>query len=102
MKIEERMIRRDMEDIIEIGSALEIFYNSPAGTIVRAMANAITTKQFTGTEDNQTSADKKLGRAEGVNLLITDIELAIDDMKRLTKEIHDEQGGKDGISERQR
>jgi hypothetical protein len=91
MKIEERMMRRSEEDIIEIGSALETFYNSPAGTIVRAMANAITTRQFTGTEDNETMAAKKLGRAEGISLLITDIELAIDDMKRLNVEIKEDQ-----------
>jgi hypothetical protein len=91
MTIEERIIRRNQEDIIEIGSALEIFYNSPAGTIVRAMANALTTQQFVGTEDNQTPANKKLGRAEGIALLITDIELAIDDMRRLTVELKEEQ-----------
>jgi hypothetical protein len=104
MNIEQRMMRRNDEDIIEIGSALEKFYNSPAGTIVRAMANAITTRQFTGVEDNETMAAKKLGRAEGVSLLITDIELAIDDMNRLTREIKEDQklGGLDGISESQR
>lgn len=91
MKIEERIIRHNQEDIIEIGSALEKFYNSEAGTIVRAMANAITTRQFTSTEDNITSSDKKLGRAEGLMLLITDIEMAIDDMNRLTIEIKEDQ-----------
>ena len=90
MNIEERILRRNQEDVIEIGSALEIFYNSPAGTIVRAMVNAITTKQFLG-EDNHFSADRKLGRAEGLALLITDIELAIDDMNRLTIEIKEDQ-----------
>lgn len=89
MKIEERIVRRNQEDIIEIGASLEKFYNGSSGTIVRALANAITTRQFTGVEDNQTSADRKLGRAEGISLLITDIELAIDDMKRLTVEIRE-------------
>lgn len=91
MKIEERMMRREQEDIIHIGMALESFYNSDAGTIVRALANAITTRQFTGIDDNQSRAEKKLGRAEGISLLITDIELAIDDMKRLTVEIKEDQ-----------
>ncbi len=90
MTIEERIVRRNQEDIIEIGSALEQFYNSAAGTVVRALANAITTRQFLG-EDNHISADRKLGRAEGLSLLITDIELAIDDMKRLTVELKEEQ-----------
>lgn len=91
MRIEERMIRRDQEDTVIIGQSLKKFYDSEAGTIVRAMANAITTRQFIGTEDNLTPADKKLGRAEGVALLITDIELAIDDMRRLTQEIKEDQ-----------
>ena len=90
MKIEERMIRREQEDLIEIGSALEKFYNGAAGTIVRAMVNAITTKQFLG-EDNHISSDRKLGRAEGLSLLITDIEIAIDDMKKLQAEVKEEQ-----------
>lgn len=90
MTIEERIVRHNQEDIIYIGEALEKFYNSDAGTIFRALANSITTKQFLG-EDNHISADRKLGRAEGLSLLITDIEMAIDDMKRLTVEIKEEQ-----------
>lgn len=90
MKIEERIVRRNMEDVIEIGSALEKFYNGSAGTIFRALANARTTEQFTSTEDNHTSSDKKLGRAEGINLLIQDIERAIDDKNRLTMEMKEE------------
>lgn len=96
MNIEERMIRKNPEDIMEIGSALATFYEGPAGVVVRAMANAITMRQFTATEDNMTPADKKLGRAEGVNLLITDIEIAIDDMRRLTAEVKEEQRVKEG------
>lgn len=91
MKIEDRIIRRNQEDIIEIGSSLEKFYNGSAGTIVRAIANAITMEQFTNIEDNITSSDKRLGRAEGINMLIHRIELAIDDMQRLTAEIKEEQ-----------
>lgn len=90
MNIEERLLRGSQEDILEIGSALETFYNGPSGTIVRALANAITTRQFIG-EENHISADRKLGRAEGLALLISDIEIAIDDMKRLTVDIKEEQ-----------
>jgi hypothetical protein len=91
MKIEDRLLRKSQEDIIEIGSALEQFYNSPAGTIVRAMANAITTNQFINTTDNETAASRRLGRAEGISILITDIELAIDDMRRLSTDLKEEQ-----------
>ena len=90
MTIEERIVRRNQEDIIEIGSALENFYNSPAGTIVRVLANTITTEQFDGME-NHINADRKLGRAEGLAILIKRIELAIDDMQRLNVEIKEEQ-----------
>ncbi len=91
MNIEERIVRHTQEDIIEIGMALEGFYNSSAGTVVRAMANAITHEQFINTEDNITSSDKRLGRAEGVNLLINRIEIAIEDMQRLIIETKEEQ-----------
>lgn len=91
MKIEDRIVRRNQEDIIEIGAALEKFYNGSAGTIVRAMANAITMEQFINVEDNNTPSDKRLGRAEGINILIHRIEMAIDDMQRLTAEIKEEQ-----------
>lgn len=90
MKIEERILRGEQEDVIEIGQTLETFYNSDAGAIFRALANAIITKQFTDTQDNNTSSDKKLGRAEGVTLLITDIEIAIDNMRRFTAPIKEE------------
>ncbi len=91
MNIKERMMRRSQEDIITIGLALESFYDSDAGEIIRAMINALTTKQFTGIDDNQSRAEKKLGRAEGLSLLLTDIEMAIDDMRRLTAEMREEQ-----------
>ncbi len=91
MTIEERMVRNNNEDQMEIGSALEDFYNSSAGTIFRAMANAITNEQFTGIDDIQTSADRKLGRAEGIHLLIQRIEYAIQDKTRLTSEIKEDQ-----------
>lgn len=91
MKIEERMMRKSQEDIMEIGSALEKFYDSPAGTIVRAIANARTVEQYTQVEDNKTSSDRRLGRAEGIHILITDIELAIDDMRRLSVELKEDQ-----------
>jgi hypothetical protein len=91
MKIEQRLVRMNEEDVIEIGSALEKFYNGSAGTIIRAMVNAITLEQFTAVEDNKTSSDKRLGRAEGVNMLINRIEMAIDNMQRREAEVREEQ-----------
>lgn len=91
MNIEERILRRNQEDVIEIGSALEGFYNSSAGTIFRAMANSITTEQFLSLTDNVTSSDKKLGRAEGIAMLISNIEMAIEDMKRLNVDLKEDQ-----------
>ena len=91
MTIEERIVRNNQEDVIWIGMALDSFYNSDAGTIFRAMANAITHEQFINTDDHVTPADKKLGRAEGVNLIIERIERAIEDMNRLNAEIKEEQ-----------
>jgi hypothetical protein len=101
MKIEERMLRNNQEDEIEIGLALENFYNSDAGAIFRALVNSITIDQYANPQDNTTSADRRLGRAEGLHLLIEDIELAIQRMKSYTAEIKEDQrlGGSD-VSER--
>lgn len=90
MQISDRIVRREIEDRVEIGIRLEDFYNSDAGTVIRAMINARISEQFSNPEDAKTSADRKLGRAEGLQMLINDIELAIQDMKQLTAPIEEQ------------
>lgn len=93
MKIEEKIYRASrgfQDEKIEIGSALQKFYNGVSGSIIRAMVNAITSEQFEGM-DNHISAERKLGRAEGLAMLVKRIELAIQNMEELTMEIKEEQ-----------
>ena len=78
MKIEERLVRRELEDIIEIGQVLERFYNAQAGTIVRAIIQGLLTAEARTHWDNtEVSGDRILGRIEGINMVRQSIELAI-------------------------
>jgi hypothetical protein len=85
MQIEERLVRRDQEDIIEIGRVAEKFYNGQAGVLFRSIINGIIQDEISQEHDVSTSADRRLGRAEGANKVRNYIEMAIQDMKRLTE-----------------
>ena len=85
MKIEDRMVRRNQEDIVEIGQVAEKFYNGQAGALFRAIINGLILEAISQELDTVTSADRRLGRAEGANRVRDYIELAISDMKKLTE-----------------
>jgi hypothetical protein len=92
-KIEELLVERNPQSIIEIGQILEKFYNGQAGTIFRAMVNGRIKEQVSQLDDIKTNADRRLGRAEGIQMIQDDIELAIQQMHSLTmpqKENNDE------------
>ena len=84
MSIEESLIRREVQDVIEIGQVLEKFYNGSAGKVFRAMVNGRIKEQLSALDDNDTAASRRLGRAEGIQLIQDDIEIAIEQMKQLT------------------
>lgn len=90
MNVVERMARRQTEDVIEIGNILEQFYSGEAGTIFRAIINGRIKAQFIQVEDTKTSADRRLGRAEGMQLVQDDIELAIQQKNELIAPIVEE------------
>lgn len=78
MNIEERMVRREPEDIIEIGRSLEVMYNSPAGAILRAMVNGrISLEAKKHKEGSPIKPGRALGRIEAYQTLLDDIEVAI-------------------------
>ena len=93
MKIEEKMIRRSQEDVIEIGQVMEKFYNGQAGSVFRAIVNAIILENVSSETDVHTPADRRLGRAEGANKVRDFIEMAILDMKKLTTPLPAEEDG---------
>jgi hypothetical protein len=77
MTIEERIMRNAPEDQIYIGGTMEQFYISDAGTILRAFINGRIKEQVSALDDIKTSCDRRLGRAEGIQMLQDDIELSI-------------------------
>lgn len=86
-KIEELLVERTPQSIIEIGQILDKFYNSQAGTIFRAMVNGRIKEQVSQVNDVTTNADRRLGRAEGIQMIQDDVELAIAQMESLIRPI---------------
>ncbi len=90
-KIEELLLEHSSESIIEIGHIMERFYNGQAGSVFRAIINARVKEQISQLHDTQLSADRRLGRAEGMQIIQDDIEIAIEQMKSLTTPIKEEE-----------
>lgn len=90
-KVDELLMERTSQSIIEIGQILQRFYNGQAGSIFRAMVNGRIKEQISQLTDTTTSPERRLGRAEGIQLIQDDIELAIAQMESLTQEIHEEE-----------
>lgn len=87
MKIEERLIRKREEDIIEIGRILERFYNGQAGIVIRSLINGlISTERVNHQYNLDIPADRVLGRLEAYQNVIDKIELGIQEMRQLTEE----------------
>lgn len=92
MKIEERMLRRNPEDLIEIGRCLGDFYNSPAGSILRAMINGrVNLEARDHLEDDRIKPSRVLGRIEAYNQIINDIELSISQYHSLIQPLPEDQ-----------
>lgn len=95
-KVEELLIdhsvNRSIDTTIQIGEIWDKFYNGSAGILFRALVNARIKEQVSQINDNTISAERRLGRAEGIQILQDDIEVAIAQMHELTKA----QGGDNG------
>lgn len=89
-KIEQLLTERSQESIIEIGQIMQKFYEGRAGAIFRAMVNGRIKEMVSQLDDVTTNADRRLGRAEGIQMLQDDIELAISQMEQLTAPIPEE------------
>lgn len=90
MKIEERIIRKREEDIIEIGRILERFYNGQAGTVIRSLINGLmSTERINHQYSINIPADRVLGRLEAYQNVIDKIELSIQEMRQLTEELQE-------------
>lgn len=89
-KTEELMMARTTDSIIEIGEILQKFYNGQAGAIFRAMVNGRIKEQVSQLQDVTTTAERRLGRAEGIQMIQDDIEMAIAQMESLTQPLPQE------------
>jgi hypothetical protein len=87
MNIKDKMVRREMQDVIEIGEILNRFYNGQAGEIFRAIVNEIILDNVSQDSDVITNADRRLGRCEGAQKVRSYIELAIQEMEKLKEPI---------------
>lgn len=91
MTIVERLIRREPEDVIEIGNIMDAFYSSEAGTVLRAIINGQISKESNAHYyDSKIPAERILGRIEAFQKVIDSIELAIKDKDDLTRPIPEE------------
>lgn len=80
-KIEELLLERTPASIVEIGQILQKFYNGQAGMVFRSIINGRIKEQISNPDDSKTSSDRRLGRAEGIQMIQDDIELAIAQME---------------------
>ncbi len=92
-KVEELLMEHSTQSIIEIGQILEKFYNGQAGAIFRAIINGRIKEQISQLQDITTPSDVRLGRAQGMQLIQDDIELAIAQMHSLTQPQEGDQNG---------
>ena len=94
MKIDQRLVRRRQEDIIEIGNIIEKFYNGQGGAILRAIINGRKSEEAKIHQTelatlHPTPAERVLGRIEAYQNIIDDIEQAIEDKNRLIEPIEE-------------
>lgn len=91
MTIEERMVRRDPQDLIEIGQTLEAFYMSDAGAIIRAIVNGrVSHEARVHADGSRIKPSRALGRIEAYQTLLNDIEISISQYHDLVRPIPEE------------
>lgn len=87
-KVEELLVEHAKnptpQTAIEIGEMWEKFYNGQTGILFRALINGRIREQISNPDDSKTSSDRRLGRAEGMQMIQDDIEFAIAQMHSLT------------------
>lgn len=82
MNIKERLVRQSPDDKIEIGRIVRQAYNGKFGEIIRAVINGRTTQeviahQFNPNDRAPLHAERILGRIEGYNNVLLDLERMI-------------------------
>lgn len=74
-KIKDALLKQEPEDKIYIGDVAEKFYNSQAGELLRAVSNGLQSTEIERhTHDHTTNSDLKMGRIEGIQMIINAFE----------------------------
>lgn len=95
MRIKEALVRRDNDSKIMIGSAVERSMNGQFGEVFRAYINGVITAEIEASKfsPGQISSDRRLGRIEGYQTVLLDLEQMIEDKKDLARpeDVEDDQ-----------
>jgi len=95
-KHDEKITRRSRQDIVDIGLAVEKFYNGLGGVVFRAIVNQIINEAISDERDTLTSAERRLGRAEGANKVRDYLEMAISDKDKMLEPIKQDEDLEEG------
>lgn len=95
MTIEERLVRQSPEDILYIGHIVETAYLGEFGRVLNAIIEGLKTREIAYHQTNPTdrqpmSADRILGRIEGYQAVINELDLTISKAKYEKKPIEEE------------
>lgn len=94
--IEERMIRRNMEDIEYLGDLVEQHYSGEFGKVLTALTQGRVMEEALRTKNGE-SPDRILGRIEMAAKLTQDLEQFIVDRDRLREPVKKEETFQDTI-----
>lgn len=87
MTIEERLLRRDTEDLIYIGELVEKMLLQETGSILKALTNGRISHEAETSAKSGLSAERHLGRIEAYQQVMNDLETFVTDMKKLKEPI---------------
>ncbi len=96
MNISERLIRREEQDILEIGNIIKATYYGQFGEVLKAIVDGLITYDLTLNQRNERdvvplSSDRLLGRLEGYQTVINKLELAIQEADSLREPIEEDE-----------
>lgn len=96
MNIQERLSRKNNEDVIYIGEYVEKILNSEFGEILRAYINGAITRELkydhkSADERFMLKADRTLGRCEAYTNVLYELERMVDDAQQLKIPVEEEE-----------
>ena len=95
MKVKDRLVRQNEEDIIEIGRIVKTAYYGKFGEVLKAIVEGLVTEILTYHQSNPNdrmpmSAERLLGRLEGYQTIINKLEESIFQAEEAQKPIRED------------